>query len=195
MNYAYTIPHALATILIPIFPNTNWFGQVALEYTLWLVIFLFVNYENVLKIKKHTRKQIRKENPIKAIPYIIVVILLVCFIAGFMPYKPVAIISNSMVPEFKRGDICIVKQVSKPKDIQQIKQGDIIEYEYRSVKIVHRVIKIDKNGNSVQFYTKGDNNLAQDILPVEEEQIIGIVKNKIPYLGYPSVWFSEIISK
>lgn len=30
---------------------------------------------------------------------------------------------------------------------------------------------------------------------VEEKQVLGIVKFKIPYAGYPSVWFSEILFK
>ena len=32
-------------------------------------------------------------------------------------------------------------------------------------------------------------------MPVEEEQVVGVVTYVVPYLGYPSVWFSEWIHR
>lgn len=195
LNFAYSIPKTLALILLPIFPNIDWFFQTALEYILLVVIFLFVNYETIIKNKKKKRRDIRSENPLKTIPYIFFVIFLVSFITGLLPLRPLAIVSNSMIPEFKRGDVCIVKKVNTKEQIRKIRVGDIIQYQGNNQVIVHRVIKIEANALNIQFIAKGDNNKEQDILPVEEEQILGIVKYKIPYLGYPSVLFSELILK
>ena len=55
LNFAYSIPKTLALILLPIFPDIDWFFQTALEYTLLVVIFLFVNYETTIRNKKKKR--------------------------------------------------------------------------------------------------------------------------------------------
>ena len=53
-------------------------------------------------------------------------------------------------------------------------------------------IQKDKDGNLL-FKTQGDNNNVPDSNMVYADQIIGCVKLYIPYIGYPSVWFSEKI--
>ncbi|HBC85160.1 MAG TPA: signal peptidase I, partial [Clostridiales bacterium] len=116
------------------------------------------------------------------------------FIAGLFPYKPVAVMSNSMVPDFYRGYIVISKKIKKD-DIKEIKVGDILEYQLESNVIIHRVIEIEEKDGTRLFTTKGDNNDFPDMKKVEEKQVLGIVKFKIPYAGYPSVWFSEILFK
>ena len=58
--------------------------------------------------------------------------------------------------------------------------------------VVHRLIRIVKADNEVFYYTKGDANKEEDDYLIKKEDIIGIVRFKIPYIGYPTVWFSEI---
>lgn len=105
-----------------------------------------------------------------------------------------AVMSNSMVPDFYRGYIVISKKIKKD-DIKEIKVGDILEYQLESNVIIHRVIEIEEKDGTRLFTTKGDNNDFPDMKKVEEKQVLGIVKFKIPYAGYPSVWFSEILFK
>lgn len=97
-----------------------------------------------------------------------------------------------MYPKFTRGDICVVKQL-KNEEINQISEGDVIQYRLNEQHIIHRVVKIQRQRIGNQYITKGDNNKTQDLLEVDEEQIEGIVKYVIPYLGYPSVWFHELL--
>lgn len=191
LNLSYTIPIYLSKIVFPIFPNLDWFSNAALQIFLFLLIFLFVNYEDTMTWRKSSKKQIRKETPIKTIPVLMGMVILVSFVVGFLPYKPVAVVSNSMVPHFKRGDVCIVKQITDYKQIKKIKEGDIIEYQMNDIFIIHRVLQVIKTNQGLSYITKGDNNQTQDLLPVEEEQIVGKVTYIIPFIGYPSVWFSE----
>ena len=51
----------------------------------------------------------------------------------------------------------------------------------------------DLEAGDLIFQTQGDNNGAPDENWVEPEQILGYVKLYIPYVGYPSVWFSQKI--
>ena len=101
--------------------------------------------------------------------------------------------SNSMVPYFTRGYVVIVKKLNKD-EIKKLQVGDILEYQLDKSMILHRIkeIETDSEGNML-FTTKGDNNDFPDVEKVKEEQIVGIIKFKIPYLGYPSVWFSELL--
>lgn len=194
LNFAYTIPVSFSTILLPVFPDLNWFITASLKYVLYVLIFLFTKYEDTLIIRK-SKKQIKKENPAKSIPIVLAVLLVVVFVAGFLPYKPVAVVSNSMSPHFNRGDICIIKKILYYSQIRNLKEGDIIEYQLNNIFVLHRIIDIKETTKGYRFQTKGDNNNDADLLPVEEEQIIGVVTYVVPYLGYPSVWFSEWIHK
>lgn len=178
---------------MPVFPDLDWFLSILVESILALVIFLSVNFEHTTKLNRFTRKELKKMNPYKLMPSIIFLIVTIVFIVGLLPYKPVAVMSNSMVPEFSRGDIVVIKKLSK-EDIQALKKNDIIEYNLNGDKIIHRIVKIQSNNmGKLTIITKGDNNRDEDFKTVTAEQIIGLVKFKIPLLGYPSVLFSEIL--
>ncbi len=108
--------------------------------------------------------------------------------------KPVmAVVSNSMVPTFYKGDLVVVKGV----DPRGLDVGDIVVYHnpYRAIPIVHRIINIEDHGESRYFYTKGDHNLKSDqdfgiSPPVSEDLIRGRVILVIPKLG----WFRVILT-
>lgn len=103
------------------------------------------------------------------------VLLVVAFVAGFLPYKPVAVVSNSMSPYFNRGDVCIIKKISDYSQIRNLKEGDIIEYQLNNIFILHRIVDIKETTKGYRYQTKADNNNDVDILPVEEEQVVGVV--------------------
>ena len=194
LNFAYSVPIALSKILLPVFPDLNWFLNASLKYILYLLILLFTKYEENNVIRK-SKKQIKKENPAKAIPAILAILLIVMFVAGFLPYKPVAVVSNSMSPYFNRGDICVIKKITDYKQIRELQEDDVIEYQLNNIFILHRIVDIKETINGYKYETKGDNNKESDLLPVEESQVVGKVTYIVPYLGFPSVWFSEWIHK
>ena len=101
--------------------------------------------------------------------------------------------SYSMVPTFSRGAVVISVKVNQ-KDLEKLKIGDILHYKSKNGDVIHRIIDIkkDNEGNFI-FQTQGDNNGAPDSNWVNPEQVIGKIKIYIPYIGYPSVWFSEKI--
>ena len=101
--------------------------------------------------------------------------------------------SNSMVPVFSRGDIIIIKKIEE-EDVKYLEEGQVIEYKVASgSSIVHRIQKVDYTGTKKVFTTKGDNNISADSEKVQESQVKGIVKMVIPYIGYPSVYFSQYV--
>ena len=94
-------------------------------------------------------------------------------------YEAFIIVSDSMKPEIKTGDIIIIKKI----DENEIKTNDIITFEKNGEYITHRVKEIKVEAEKKIFTTKGDNNLIKDTEQVNYEEIKGIKFAKIPYIG------------
>jgi len=106
---------------------------------------------------------------------------------GLSTESPLMVVSSgSMVPTLNVGDIIIVRGV----DPRTVTVGTIIifhspaDYE---MPIVHRVMKIDGEGNSIFFETKGDHNPVQDGWRVPSQNLMGVYVAKIPYVGLLSL--------
>lgn len=193
LSFTYVIVSNLGIIFMPILPKLNWFVSCVLEIVTALFIFLIVRYFNNYRSKTVEKKEIKKLNPVKTIPMVIFLTIFTLFVAGLLPYKPVAVMSNSMVPVFSRGDIIIIKKI-KEEDVKYLEEGQVIEYKVASgSSIVHRIQKVDYTGDKKVLTTKGDNNVSADSEKVQEGQVKGIVTMVIPYIGYPSVYFSQCV--
>lgn len=194
-SLALRLPLAFANIMVPIFPDLNWFVSSLYETVLVFVVFITINYVHTSKAERVSKRNIRKQNPIKKIPFILSLFIFVGFVAGFFKYMPVAVMSNSMANLIKRGDVVVVEKLSD-KEKTNIKLYDIVEYELDNHIVVHRVIKIEQSKDGkYKFTTKGDYNSAPDNKKVSEEQIIGKVKFKVPKIGYLAVLLNDFFEK
>ena len=104
-------------------------------------------------------------------------------------FRMFTVISGSMEPKYKIGDVLIAKEV-KP---ESIKVGDTISYlgtvnSFRNKVVTHQVIKIEKLDGKYYFHTKGLTNLVEDPI-VSENQLYGkvIYKSLIISLIYKIV--------
>ena len=74
--------------------------------------------------------------------------------------------SDSMKPEFSKGDIIIIQEK------EEYEVNDIITFQLTdNEKITHRII--EKNENT--YYTKGDNNNTKDETGIKKDNILGKV--------------------
>lgn len=136
-----------------------------------------------IKINKNSIKKI-----ISSIIYTVLIIVLCVVLMqklsnnriSFWGYRIFKVISESMMPEYKINDILLVKDIKT----ENIKIGDNLSYLKEMSKgvnviITHKVVGIekDRNGNRL-FHTKGIANITEDPV-VKEEQIYGVVVNKI----------------
>ena len=86
------------------------------------------------------------------------------------------VISQSMTPKYDIGDVLIAKET----DPSKIEEGDVISYlgkygDFEGKVITHRVVNIEKRqDNKYYFRTKGDANLVEDPIVVED-QLYGVV--------------------
>lgn len=152
------------------------------------------------EIEERQKKQKKRSKKIRIIVYIILIPILICNIAlimqsaikpketpGLAGIKSYVIISGSMEPELKIGDIVIVK---KGKNLQD---GDIISFRQGESVITHRINKIiNENGNNT-YQTKGDNNNIEDSGTITDSVIEGKVIFKIPKLGNISLFLQNKI--
>ena len=119
---------------------------------------------------------------------------IVLFMLGFFKYEPIAVLSNSMVPTYTRGDVLIYEKMSLD-DLKKLEVNSIIIYSYHNQSIAHRIVEIVKKDDKVQYRTMGDNNNAEDPDLVSVDQIIGVYKTQVKYIGFPSVWLHDFITE
>lgn len=97
---------------------------------------------------------------------------------------PVVVVrGESMIPTYYDGDLLIVRGVP---NITTIELQDIIVFHSPytwDTLIVHRVVGKKVINTQLVFNTKGDNNFVKDSWQVTEEHIVGMVMQKIPYIG------------
>lgn len=88
--------------------------------------------------------------------------------------------SGSMEPNIMTGALIVVK----PQEQYDI--GDVIMFSSRHGKVptTHRIVDINREGDSVSFTTKGDANEEADAEMVALRDVIGVVKLDVPRLGY-----------
>ena len=131
-------------------------------------------------IKKKLNTSFKQKEKLKKFFNILLFISVLCFIIviiyskffskniNITPFgiQILKISSNSMIPEFDKNDIIIIKKQKK------YKKGDIITYVDKDGNLItHRIIEECENG----FYTKGDNNNTKDEEKVIYSQIAGKV--------------------
>ncbi|KAB5563984.1 hypothetical protein DKX38_004038 [Salix brachista] len=109
----------------------------------------------------------------------------------------VVVLSGSMEPGFKRGDILFLHMSKDP-----IRTGEIVVFNVdgREIPIVHRVIKVHERQDTgeVDVLTKGDNNYgddrllyAQGQLWLQRHHIMGRAVGFLPYVGWVTIIMTE----
>lgn len=101
------------------------------------------------------------------------------------------VLSPSMGPEIPVGSAVYVKKEA----FEKIRPGDIITCrpDMGDIYITHRVSEKDEAGRTL--VTKGDANETPDGRRVREEELMGVVRLSVPYLGYAAMLFSGMGEK
>lgn len=92
-------------------------------------------------------------------------------------YRFYIIMSGSMEPDIRTGDMIITKESDN------YKIGDVIAFKDANFVTAHRIVEISTEDGEKIFKTKGDNNNTADRNLVKSQQIKGKIVNKIPKVG------------
>ncbi|KAI5660500.1 hypothetical protein M9H77_29293 [Catharanthus roseus] len=120
---------------------------------------------------------------------------LICITGSESPV--VVVLSGSMEPAFKKGDILFLHMSKDP-----IRVGEIVVFNVdgRDIPIVHRIIKVHEQRNSgkINILTKGDANPSDDrglYAPgqrwLEQHHIMGRAVGFLPYVGWLTIIMTE----
>lgn len=188
------IGYKLLTILylyiIPIIPNMyiyfRSFLRMIYPYIMYLILEHTYSKTNFAVAYKDKRKNI-----IGITITLILATLITMLISCKFKYGILVIGSESMTGTINIGDTIIYEQYKN----QEIKKGDIIVFKTRGITVIHRVINIENINNEIRYITKGDANEQEDDEYQTSNNIIGIKKLKIKFIGYPSLWIRELFTK
>jgi signal peptidase len=97
--------------------------------------------------------------------------------------KPYTVLSGSMEPTVDTGDIV----VTSPIDASEAGVGDIVTFkdpEGSGDLITHRVRAVRREGDQLNFVTRGDANNNAERWSIPADGSIGTLDYRIPKLGY-----------
>jgi signal peptidase I len=104
---------------------------------------------------------------------------------GFLGWSPTLVTSGSMEPLVTPGDVVMVRPVAPdelvPNTVVLFERGD-------GQRVLHRIVEQMPDGS---FRTQGDANAVPDSEFVQVENIRGAAVLAVPWVGRPSLWFSE----
>lgn len=108
----------------------------------------------------------------------------------FFGYKTYVIVSGSMEPNLKIGDIVVVKKVNE----NELNVGDIISFRQGQNVVTHRISQIKYEYGERIYITKGDNNNTEDNGSIDYSYIEGKVINNIRKAGKVVIFFQGKLS-
>lgn len=185
-NIVYKLLMEIPVYMLPIFPNFDDFISSLIQILLPIICLL-----EVIKIQKFRHlENVRDVNKISnVIIYFLYIVLFSSIVlsSGRFNVFIVTIATGSMEPNLNVGDIAIVKK----EKVNDIKVGNILVYKKNDITISHRVVEVKNIKGKKYFRTKGDNNSTEDAFLVNENEVKGIIKLKIPRVGYPVVWLNR----
>ena len=182
----YRLLKELELILLPIIPTTDWFIDGSIGILVPVIIFLLYKYVFSKKREDRRKKTISTLDKIGYAFTLTVLSTLVAFMLGLFKYEPIAILSNSMYPSYSRGDAVVYEKLDN-MSLKKLSKNSIIVYRIGNQYVAHRIVEVVSENGTISYRTEGDNNNAPDVHLVNIEQINGVYRFHIKYVGIPSV--------
>lgn len=179
----------LFVYIIPFIPDVYVFFRSFLRLLYPYLIYLF--FEKLYSKNDYTLGIREKRKEIVGNTLLIVIAsLLVMLISCKFKYGIIVVGSGSMTGTLNKGDAVIFEKYQR----QEIKKGQVIIFDYNGIETIHRVIDVQKVNGEYRYYTKGDANSRNDEEFRIKEDIYALVKLKVKYIGYPTLWVRDIFS-
>lgn len=192
--FIYSFIISTMPLVIPSYPNIGSYLTLTI-IIIYSAILLYYASKPIHRDDEESKRPNEKDFFFYLERALLVVIVCVIFlVSGAFKYSISAIASDSMYPELKKGDAIILERVDESNK-DTLKKGMIVAFKQDEYTITHRILEIEKIKGTEYIITKGDNNSTKDIQKKTKDDIIGIVRFRIPLLGYPSIEISETKNK
>lgn len=163
---------------------------------LFIPIGLYLFIDSLYEKKKkyalgNTNRWVRYASRALSVLVILIMLGTVMLVSNHFRYGALVIATESMTGELNRGDTALFEQC----DDETIVKGQVIVFEKNNSKIIHRVIDIQIINGEYRYFTKGDANEDADAGYVTRAELVGVVRAKIPYIGYPTLWLRSLFAR
>jgi len=184
----YRIITIVYAYVIPIIPDVYLFFRAFLRMVYPYFIFLILNmfYIKGGLVPTYTKKSWIKK--LLSVCMFIFAVSIVLLVSCKFSYGILVIGSKSMTGTLNKGDAIIYEAY----DNERLNIGQIIVFYNENIQTVHRIINIKNVNGERRIFTKGDANLQADEGYVLTDAVIGVVKLRIAYIGYPSLWIRDM---
>lgn len=179
--YAGTV--SLFQRLFPFLPELPWLGEASIGICFPVLYALFVREQ--YRLGEEGGREVSGIS-ISYLLGLFAAIGFYWFCIGVFPLYPSVVLTGSMEPGIRPGDVVIVRRITEEREIYQLEEGEILNFQQKEINITHRILKIreDEAGNR-SFVTKGDNNASEDTQPVQPNDVNGTVVRILPKAGIP----------
>ncbi|MCM0622067.1 signal peptidase I [Nocardioides bruguierae] len=97
-------------------------------------------------------------------------------------------VSGSMLPRIEPSDVVVSAPLDPGTDLRA---GWIVLVDSPAqpgTLLVHRVVEVREDGSAI---TRGDANAEPDSDPVAREDVLGLARLRVPYVGRPFLWWHD----
>lgn len=170
--------------LFPFLPELPWLAESAVGIGIPVVFALYLS--EYCRDTQQDRKPEKQGGSVVYLGALLLSVLFAWFCVGVFAVYPSVVLTGSMEPLIRPGDVVLIRKMAEEKDIYELKEGDVINFQRETINITHRIARIeeDEAGNRT-FITKGDNNVSEDKEQVGPNDIRGIVIQVVPKAGIP----------
>jgi signal peptidase len=186
----YALVLALYPLLVPVLPDLGSFIYAVLAIVLPLLLIMrfnefFATRRPIPDRHQHTGRIVR------LVPLVAVLATMVVLISGIFRYWAMAIGSDSMSPDINVGDVVIIDK--ERHDLANTELGSVLAFWHDGRVVTHRLIDIKHDAHGLRIQTKGDNNNSNDAWLVRESDVVGVVRWRLPLIGWPTVWLNRVL--
>ena len=184
----YRVMIDLYVYFLPVVPKANMLLQAVLfmlmPFILYKIIDSVVKERALPKANDIAKKRIDR---LESVFLIIIFAILASLVSREFKYSMIGVGSGSMTGTINKGDAIIYEKY----DGRYLNEGEIIVFKIENTMIVHRIHKRFLANDTYYYMTKGDYNENVDNWVVEPDMILGVVKQRVLWIAWPSVWISE----
>ena len=184
---AYRLITVLFVYIIPYIPDVYIFFRSFLRMVYPYLIYVVLEY-TYSKTNYATAYRDRKKNIVITTVLLVVMALIIALVSCRFRYGLLVVGSGSMTGAINKGDVVFYQSYKNGT----LKTGDIIIFNYKDIKMVHRIVQIENVNGEYRYFTKGDMNQQIDNDYRVKKDIMGKTIFKIKYLGFPSLWIRDI---
>lgn len=183
----YRLITSLYLYIIPVTPDVYLFLRSFLR--MLYPYIMYVIFEKMFSVSEFVVAYAEKRKDFIGNSIMIVLItLLIMLISCQFKYGILVIGSRSMTGTINVGDAIIYERYEG----QNVSVGQIIVFDYNGIQTIHRVVDITNVNGVNRYYTKGDANKKLDDNFITEDNIKGLIRLKVKYIGHPTLWVRKL---